>query len=117
MELEIRNYYERKVRDALLKNVQLRIDKEEEIPLYQEALLDMMCIALNNLPAKYVVYQIDAEFYLADDPEIPPFQMDQIVNNAIDFVLSNPREEYHETSSDMELGAGEISLERLLPEK
>jgi hypothetical protein len=116
MDLEIRNYYERKVRDCLLKNLEIRLQKGEDVPLKQEALLDMMCVALNNLPAKYVVYQVDAEFYLADEPEVPVFELDRIVNNGIDFVIANPREEYHETSTDLELDSGQVDLDRLLPE-
>lgn len=55
----IYNYYERLVYDEVMKvlnqnNLQLNTDNAE----------DIACLALNQLPARYVRHSVDAAFYL-----------------------------------------------------
>lgn len=58
----IYNYYERLVYDEVMKvlnqnNIQLSTDNAE----------DIACLALNQLPARYVRHSVDAAFYLGGE--------------------------------------------------
>lgn len=85
----IHNHYEKLVVDeALLQQAEVEIDLEEG------TLKDVVCVALNNLPARYVRHSIDIAFYLTI-PERE--QMDKLVCSAVagafELVAQNPRED------------------------
>lgn len=81
---KVHNYYEKLVFDSLDR---MLAEKGHDV---DEALFeDMACIALNNLPARYVRFDIDTTFYLTPK-ELQQIEanVSQAVNNAIDFILS-----------------------------
>lgn len=55
---QIRNYYENKVVDAINHQA---IDKR----FSQEQLVDLACLALNNLPTRYYRHEVDLVFYMS----------------------------------------------------
>lgn len=83
----VNNYYERLVRERIMLDY-------AESPLASQpgALEDIACLALNQLPARYMRFAIDTTFYLSA-AELQ--QMDEdvqvAVRRAADFVNSNPR--------------------------
>jgi len=83
----ISNFYERLVIDHIN-----RICRERDLKLDAGAQQDIACLALNQLPPRYVRHSIDAIFFIPDDERI---QIDNdvtnAVDNAIDKVTGNPR--------------------------
>ncbi|GAA6135999.1 late competence development ComFB family protein [Oceaniserpentilla sp. 4NH20-0058] len=55
---QIRNYYENKVVDAINHQV---IEKG----FSHEQLVDLACLALNNLPTRYYRHEVDLAFYMS----------------------------------------------------
>ena len=85
----IHNHYEKLVFDEVLAQ-QATSGKE-----FDEGVLeDVVCVALNNLPARYVRHSVDIAFYLTL-PERE--QMDKLVRNAVKdafkLVNKNPHED------------------------
>ena len=83
----IHNHYEKLVFDEVLA---YQAQKGES---YGEDMLeDVVCVALNNLPARYVRHSVDIAFYLTM-PERE--QMDKLVRNAVKnafaLVTKNPK--------------------------
>ena len=58
MAFEINNYYEQRVINMIVE----RYGDSEE--LNHDVLEDMACVALNQLPAKYVRHAVDLVFYM-----------------------------------------------------
>lgn len=84
----IHNHYEKLVFEEVLAQQ----DKQGKA-LSEGTLEDVVCVALNNLPARYVRYSIDIAFYLtAQERE----QMAQLVHNAVkdafELVMKNPHD-------------------------
>ncbi|MBY5990835.1 late competence development ComFB family protein [Ferrimonas balearica] len=79
MELDIRNHYETLVRQAIL-------DAELHFELNEDQLTDLACLALNQLPARYIRFQVDMTGYASAD-ELEAMQ--QQVRGAIDTALSH----------------------------
>ncbi|MFC6439560.1 late competence development ComFB family protein [Bowmanella sp. JS7-9] len=71
---DIHNYYEHLVIERI---TQLGLDKEKS----QDYLADLCCLALNQVPPRYIRYEVDMAFYLAPNEKL---QMQMNVNNAID---------------------------------
>ncbi len=71
---DIHNYYERLVIDKLES---MGITEEKENPNY---LADLCCLVLNQLPPRYIRYEVDMAFYLAPAERL---QMEMNVANAI----------------------------------
>ena len=71
----IHNHYEKLVFDEVLAH---QAKKDET---FDEGMLaDVVCVALNNLPARYVRHSIDIAFYLTIAERD---QMDNLVRNAV----------------------------------
>ncbi|BFN13852.1 MULTISPECIES: late competence development ComFB family protein [Marinobacter] len=81
----IDNFYERLVLDA--------IDATREESDTADYLTDVMCVALNRLPARYYRHTIDMMFYLADE-ELKEMKEKSLaaVRQARDFVRQHQRE-------------------------
>ena len=82
----VHNYYERLVFSHIRETL-LNSDKD-----YDERLLeDIACVALNQLPARYVREDVDTGFFLADDDlERMKLVVKDAVQTAIDKVASHP---------------------------
>lgn len=80
----IDNFYERLVLDA--------IEATRESSDTADYLTDVMCVALNRLPARYYRHTIDMMFYLADE-ELKEMKEKSLaaVKQARDFVSSHQR--------------------------
>lgn len=70
---DIHNYYEKLLLDHL---VELQIDEQYDA----EFIADLCCIVLNQLPAKYLRYEVDMAFYL---PQTERFEMVMKVREAV----------------------------------
>jgi hypothetical protein len=70
---DIHNYYEKLLLDHL---VELRLEDEYDA----EYLADLCCIVLNQLPPKYIRYEVDMAFYL---PQTERFEMLMKVREAV----------------------------------
>ncbi|WP_337841236.1 late competence development ComFB family protein [Rheinheimera sp.] len=70
---DIHNYYEKLLLDHL---VELQIDQQYDA----EFIADLCCIVLNQLPAKYIRYEVDMAFYL---PQTERFEMVMKVREAV----------------------------------
>jgi hypothetical protein len=85
----IHNHYEKLVFDEVLA-LQARKGKE----LDEGTLEDIVCVALNNLPARYVRHSVDIAFYLTMQERD---QMEKLVRNAVKeafaLVSKNPHDE------------------------
>ncbi len=85
----IHNHYEKLVFDEVLAQ-QSKTGRELE----EGMLEDVVCVALNNLPARYVRHSVDIAFYLTM-PERE--QMDKLVRNAVKdafaLVSKNPHDD------------------------
>ena len=81
----IDNFYERLVLDA--------IEATREESDTADYLTDVMCVALNRLPARYYRHTIDMMFYLADE-ELKEMKEKSLaaVRQARDFVRQHQRE-------------------------
>ena len=85
----IHNHYEKLVYEEVLR---VQAEKGES---YDESMLeDVVCVSLNNLPARYVRHRVDIAFYLT----IPERQkMTKLVTNAVKaaykLVIKNPHVE------------------------
>ncbi len=81
----INNFYERLVLDA--------IDATREESDTADYLTDVMCVALNRLPARYYRHSIDMMFYLADE-ELKEMKRKSLaaVEVAREFVREHQRE-------------------------
>lgn len=74
MDDDIHNYYEHLVLDRISK---LALEKTKS-PDY---LADVCCLALNQVPPRYIRYEVDMAFYL---PQSERQQMEMNVINAVD---------------------------------
>jgi hypothetical protein len=85
----IHNHYEKLVFDEALAQ-HAKSGKE----LDENMLEDVVCVALNNLPSRYVRHSVDIAFYLTM-PERE--QMDKLVRNAVKgafkLVSKNPHDD------------------------
>ncbi len=81
----IDNFYERLVLDA--------IEATRENTDSQDFLTDVLCVALNRLPARYYRHSIDMMFYLADE-ELKEMKEKSLaaVKAAREFVQQHQRE-------------------------
>jgi predicted Co/Zn/Cd cation transporter (cation efflux family) len=84
---EVHNYYERVVFEEVAR-------RSEYFPQYNHnMLIDVACVALNQLPARYVRHDVDLIFYMtpADRQEI-----DRKVDEALTFAFRFVGERIHE---------------------
>ena len=75
---DIHNYYEKLVIEDIAKR---KLDS-----LYNDDIMAYLCCTvLNQLPARYIRYDVDMEFYL---PQTERIKMEQRVQTAIDVAIS-----------------------------
>jgi len=85
--ISISNFYENLVVEQIGK-----ASADRQINLSYDAMHDIACLALNQLPPRYVRHTIDTIFYIPDEEraEIED-NVAKAVNIAIDKVTDNPR--------------------------
>lgn len=71
---DIRNYFETLVN----ARIEEMMDEEKMEP---ELLADLACLALNQLPARYIRHEVDMAFFL---PQSERLEMEMRVNEALD---------------------------------
>jgi competence protein ComFB len=85
----IHNHYEKLVFEEVLDQ-----QDAQDKSLSEGTLEDIVCVALNNLPARYVRYSIDIAFYLTPQERE---QMAKLVHNAVKdafaLVMKNPHDD------------------------
>ncbi len=78
----IHNYYEQLV----LRRIQEIIGKPDD----SDFLEDVACVALNQLPTRYVRYDVDMVYYLtAEERENMEIQIEKAVTHAIEYVSAH----------------------------
>jgi hypothetical protein len=78
----IHNYYEKLVLEEILEKI-----RKNEITNSDDFLADIACVALNQLPARYVRHNVDMVFYMtAEERENNFIQVRNAVIMAIDYV-------------------------------
>ena len=83
----LHNYYEQLVFTRLSEMVQAEFIASEP-----DFLEDVACVALNNLPSRYVRYDVDMAFYLTPvDRERIDLEVRNAVSMAVDYVLQHRR--------------------------
>jgi competence protein ComFB len=81
----IHNYYEVMVLERL--NDMINADFIDNDPVFLE---DVACVALNQLPAKYVKYDVDMVFYLTpDEKERIDYDVHRAVTAAVEYVTQH----------------------------
>ncbi|GAA4897752.1 late competence development ComFB family protein [Ferrimonas pelagia] len=87
MSWEIQNYYELLLQDALQSR---RLHEK----LAQDPLTDLICLALNKLPARYIRYQVDmANYVVGDERRNMELQVEQALDDALFFLHEHPRQD------------------------
>lgn len=83
----IRNYYEHLIINYLMEEAAPKAKLSDE-----ELLEDIACIALNNVPARYIRHEVDMAFFLttAERTEMRN-NVIRAVDNAIDLVQKNTK--------------------------
>ena len=75
---DVHNYYEKVMLDRIVeRNLQDKYD--------DDVMADFCCTVLNQLPARYIRYDVDMAFYL---PQHERIQMEQKVDIAIDVAMT-----------------------------
>ncbi len=81
----ISNYYEQLVFDSITKNVVVPSDVEHD-----DFLLDVACVALNKLPARYIRHNVDMIFYTKTDERAEMLKtVDNTIQDAFKYVLKH----------------------------
>ncbi len=75
---DIHNYYEKLVVEDIAK-------RNLESLYSDDIMADLCCTVLNQLPARYIRFDVDMEFYL---PQAERLRMEQQVQTAIDVAIS-----------------------------
>lgn len=80
----IHNYYEPLVNEAMIKTM------ENNESLDSDSLEDVACVALNQLPARYVRHTVDMVYYMTgDEREKIEREVAEAVKNAFAFVKAH----------------------------
>jgi len=83
----ISNFYENLVFEKIQE-----ITSNRQITLANESIQDIACIALNQLPPRYVRHSIDTIFYIPDEERAQiDLDVEKSVSAAVDKVINNPR--------------------------
>jgi len=89
----INNYFEKLVFEVLQKKLH-----ENEIENDEDLLADIACVALNQLPSRYVRHNVDMVFYMtAEEREQNQIIVEDAVIMAIDYVQKHRHSERPET--------------------
>ena len=82
----IHNHYEKLVIEELMRQ-----QTETGVSYSEDMLEDVVCVALNNLPARYVRHSVDIAYYLTpSEREKIDHMVQEAVKDAIVLVTSNP---------------------------
>ncbi len=82
---QIQNYVETMVEEKIYEKLGREID--------QDNLIDVACVALNQLPARYIRYAVDFVFYLSPDERQKLFDdVETAVSDAIEYVETHKRQ-------------------------
>ena len=89
----INNYFEKLVFDEIQNKLHAnKLDNDEDY------LADIACVALNQLPSRYVRHNVDMVFYMTlDEREQNKFVVEDDVLMAIDYVNKHRHDERPET--------------------
>ena len=80
----IHNYYEPLVNESIIKTL------ENGEALDSDAMEDVACVALNQLPARYVRHTVDMVYYMTiEEREKIEQEVAQAVKSAFEFVKSH----------------------------
>lgn len=84
---DIHNYYEHVVVDHIeALGLQERFDSE--------FIADLCCLVLNQLPAKYIRYEVDMAFFLSKDQRLEmDKQVQEAVAKGVDFLVQRRQDE------------------------
>lgn len=84
---DVENYYRRLVIEYISASL-----SDSPLAAVPGALEDVACLALNQLPPRYVRYSVDATFY-ASEPELEEMSraVADAVGRAVEYVLHHPR--------------------------
>ena len=90
---DIHNYYEHLVLERI---EMLGLNKAKD----EDYLADLCCLALNQIPPRYIRFEVDMSFYLAPS-ERQQMEMNAVnaINQAISFLDQNRAEQKLKTSS------------------
>jgi len=78
----IRNYYEQ----IVLRHILEILGQQDD----NEFIEDIACVALNQLPARYVKHNVDMVYYLtAEEREAMQKQVEKAVTHAIEYVSAH----------------------------
>lgn len=81
----VENYYERLVVDALTEMPEAR-------SMDPETFMDIVCLALNQLPPKYYRHAVDMAFFLPEGERVAMYdRTDRAVREAMTFILESER--------------------------
>jgi len=81
------NFYERLVENHLAKEAAPRAEITDD-----NILKDIVCLALNMLPPRYIRHEVDMAFFLCDDErEVMEAKVCDAVDRAIEIVTESPR--------------------------
>ncbi|MFC3033622.1 late competence development ComFB family protein [Pseudoalteromonas fenneropenaei] len=75
---DVHNYYEKIMLDKI---VALKLDEKYD----EDTMADFCCTVLNQLPSRYIRFDVDMAFYLSQHERI---QMEQRVATAIEVAIS-----------------------------
>ncbi|WP_440053685.1 late competence development ComFB family protein [Pseudoalteromonas sp. T1lg65] len=75
---DIHNYYEKLVVEQI-------VERKLDVLYDEDVMADFCCTVLNQLPARYIRYDVDMEFYL---PQHERAKMDHDVSVAIDVAIT-----------------------------
>ncbi len=90
----IHNYYEQRVLEALLAGPEGLQSSDDDY------LSDIACVALNQLPARYVRHNVDLIFYMTpEERERMDEEVARAVRTAIDYVNQHRDDERPQTIS------------------
>lgn len=82
----IHNHYEKLVFEEVMQQ-----QAKADTPYSEDMLGDIVCVALNNLPARYVRHSVDIAFYLTiTEREKIDSMVREAVKEAFVLVTSNP---------------------------
>lgn len=89
----INNYFEKLVFDVIKEKLQ-----SNKLEQNDELLADIACVALNQLPARYVRHNVDMIFYMTlEEKEQNQIIVEDAVDMAIDYVNKHRHNERPET--------------------
>ena len=81
---QIQNYVETMVEEKIYEKLGKDVD--------QDKMIDVACVALNQLSPRYIRYAVDFVFYLSPEERAQLFEdVDKSVTDAIEYVKSHKR--------------------------